>query len=955
MNLCKSVALVFTDVSLTQHTHLTHQPSASAFTIYIILWITKLIVLHTQNLVKSLSTARSSLHTLILGEADELKDPLLSSLHTEPYRLSMDFSDQDDLERARFATVLRNLKRDNIASFASLVRYSGHPSTGLIDVPATPRPVGCRLLSNITCGSYNAVFRVLFADGTLWVLKVPANGHHECWDAPAREALTSEAFTMRLIRRETSIPVPEVFAFDASYENELGCPFILMELIHGKLLQDVWFDQGVSQAMREQVRIRSLQGIAEAMTQLNSLAFNQGGSLLFDSKGNVVGIGSSNIVDLETQYANMRSTDYDNTMAFCQTGPFEDAKSYLLSSLETREGKHERCEVEQGAYKLLRLLIEWSIEDATVEEKPFVLAHPDLDKQNILVNDDGSLAGIIDWDWIAAVPRCVGCQSLPKFLTQDYDPARYGYDVEAGAPIQGHLADSPAELTCYRAIYAQFMESYLSKEDRLNLTKSRRHAAQVLKLRKQAAEMTRRSLIITSLHHAATVPSEMKKLMTYIFDQIEDITAAEWPEESSTADSGNFGDSEEAEDKDADNETSEVDNSDIVREESCIHSVECEKKADNIGHLSIDALMDEIEKLTDMSSTSTSKRDLEQGPAELDETSTAEPKMADIGVEAHRPETVEPTKGAHKARAARACGWFKEKLARGAKCLHKKPEKGDENASAGTNPGSRPRRTVRNVFGWTEKKLRRVASCLHCDSDDEDEAKTESQIESICNGGIDALQSLQDKLRHLREKLHREGNQSSEVSDVSEEEASQNQQAICVPKELSRAEKRSVCDRFVQMVKGNNLCLTADQQVAVAQWVIKTLQDPSFSETELDTACSHPHGTAESHPNDAHSGDDDSEIKTQCEEDREGGNQNGTGGSEGKEGTDEIGHRDDDEDELIEKPQAAVGPKAEGPTQEDLGDFYLMDVCIALAKDNLDERRMQRLRSGFFGLLKQTM
>ena len=858
----------------------------------------------------------------------------------------MNFSDQDDLDRARFATVLRNLKRDKIASFASTVRYSGHPSTGLIDVPATPRPVGCRLLSNITCGSYNAVFKVLFADGTFWVLKVPANGHHQCWDAPAREALTSEAFTMQLIRRETSIPVPEVFAFDSSYENELGCPFILMEFIHGKPLQDVWFDQGISQAMREQIRIRSLQGIAEAMTQLNSLAFDQGGSLLFDNRGNVVGIGSSNIVDLETQYANMRSTDYDNTMAFCQTGPFEDAKSYLLSSLETREGKHERCEVEQGAYKLLRLLIEWSIKDATGEEKPFVLAHPDLDKQNILVNDDGSLAGIIDWDWIAAVPRCVGCQSLPKFLTQDYDPARYGYDVEAGAPIQGHLADSPAELACYRATYAQFMESHLSKEDRLNLTKSRRHAAQVLKSRKQAADMTRKSLIITSLHHAAKVPSEMKKLMLYIFEQIEELTAAEWPEETSIADS------EEAEDKDADNETTEVDNSDIVREESCIHSVECEKKAVIIGHLSIDALMDEIEKLTDMSSSSTSKRDLEQDRAELKETPTAEPKMTDIGVEAHRPETVERTKGARKAGAARA---FKEKLARGAKCFHKKPENGDENASAGSNPGSRPRRTVRNVFGWTDKKLRRVASCLHCDSDDKDEAKTESKIDSICNGGIYVLQSLQKKLRYLREQLHREGYQGSEVFQVSEEEASQNQQAISAPKELSRAEKRSVCDKFVQMVKGNNLCLTADQQVAVAQWIIKALQDPNFSETKLDTACSHPHGTAESHKNDAHSGDGDSEIKTGYGEDRADGDESGTSGSEGKGDVEEIGHRDDNEDELIEKPQAAADPKAEGPRQEDSGDFYLMDVCIALAKDNLDERRMQRLRNGFFGLLNQTM
>ncbi len=51
---------------------------------------------------------------------------------------------------------------------------------------------------------------------------------------------------MYLIRRETTIPVPEVYAFDTTLENELGCPFILMELKYGKLLQDVWFDQEIS-------------------------------------------------------------------------------------------------------------------------------------------------------------------------------------------------------------------------------------------------------------------------------------------------------------------------------------------------------------------------------------------------------------------------------------------------------------------------------------------------------------------------------------------------------------------------------------------------------------------------------------------------------------------------------------------------------------------------------------
>ncbi len=132
------------------------------------------------------------------------------------------------------------------------------------------------------------------------------------------------------------------------------------------------------------------------MTQLNSLAFSQGGSLIFDPKGDVIGIGSSNVVDLETQYANMRSADYNNMMAFRQTGPFSDPKSYLPSLLDACEAEHKSCEAEQGAHKLLRLFIEWSNASTSTEEKPFVLTYPDLDKQIIIVKQDGSLAGIID-------------------------------------------------------------------------------------------------------------------------------------------------------------------------------------------------------------------------------------------------------------------------------------------------------------------------------------------------------------------------------------------------------------------------------------------------------------------------------------------------------------------------------------------------------------------------------
>ena len=773
---------------------------------------------------------------------------------------------------------------------------------------------------------------------------------------------------MRLIRRETTIPVPEVFAFDASLENELGCPFILMEFIHGKSLAEVWFDQEISQAKREQIRIRSLQGIAEAMAQLSSLTFSQGGSLFFDANGDVAGIGCSNVVDLARQYDNMRSEGYDNTMAFRQTGPFEDPRSYLVALLDAREGKKEQSVIRQGAYKLLRLFIEWSLLDAGGQEKQFVLAHPDLDNQNILVNDDGSLAGIIDWDWTAAVPHCIGPLSLPKFLVQDYDPGNYAYDVEAGEHKEGFLADSPAELACYRAMYAQFMESYLSKDDRVDFAKSHRYAAQVRKSRKEAADATRRSLITNTLHYAVQAPFEMRGLMIHLFEELEELTAAQ-RDESSTADEAEQNSVKEGDDRGENTKTGEVGNVDDAKEESCIDNTVAEEDTVNIGHLSIDELVDEIEKLMGMPSSGDTNRSTSQHSVEGPEF-----EAQSLGAE--------HTKQNRKPRVLRVCGWVKNKLDRGAKRLHKKAKKDHLPAKP---PSSTPLKATHTFCGWTEKRLRRVAACLHCCHDDDDKSRMELQDEAIRHGGVDILKSLQEKLIQLTQKLRRNGNNTSINIKTSGEKAPQNERITGESKELTRAQKRSVCDKFTRMVRGKGLGLSVEQQVAVAHLVVQTLQDPGVSDS--DPSISHDRSAVEAkrHEDNICLGISDSGNDSGYEEGHEDGvqgrddNTEETGqntnrvlnakptdqallhpsaeylsSTESKDVGTNLPQTTPNDQRSIEISQLAA-PKSDGPGPVDTGVFDLQDICIALTNGDLDERRMQRLKDGFFGLLNQTL
>lgn len=178
-----------------------------------------------------------------------------------------------------------------------------------------------------------------------------------------------------------------------------------------------------------------------------------------------------------------------------------------------------------------------------------------------------------------------------------------------------------------------------------------------------------------------------------------------------------------------------------------------------------------------------------------------------------------------------------------------------------------------------------------------------------------------------------------------------------------------------------------DQQIAVAHWVIATLQSPDFSDKN-----GHLDEKPERHEGDGNGRDGDSGNDSGYEEGQEDGNGTSADGTDGNDDTEEVEHRCNEENNTdstdqaameqssapslseksdhpatepagtisiegqpIEVPQAAVAPTAKKPEHVDTGAFNLFDICVALAKDDLDERRMQRLRDGFFGLLNQTM
>lgn len=133
-------------------------------------------------------------------------------------------------------------------------------------------------------GAYNAGLKVVFDDGAVWLLRFPRAG--KVHDGHADEKVAMEVAVIDMIRRRTTIPVPEVRAWGVAAENPLDLgPYIIMDFIQdGVSLNDLLRDPGSgTRLLREDLSDDEMKIIyrqlANFLLQLFSLDFDHIGSL----------------------------------------------------------------------------------------------------------------------------------------------------------------------------------------------------------------------------------------------------------------------------------------------------------------------------------------------------------------------------------------------------------------------------------------------------------------------------------------------------------------------------------------------------------------------------------------------------------------------------------------------------------------------------------------------------
>lgn len=232
---------------------------------------------------------------------------------------------------------------------------------------------------------------------------------------------------MRWVRENTSIPVPEVFGFDDSNDNEIGFEWILMEYMQGTSARKRWRSMSMEQKIALTERFAVFQFELSGLEKQESVFKGIGTldspeiDLQLDSKAPQTAPTPGRLVSPEFFMGDHLGYDI-------QRGPFRSTHDWLnailniiirhqnlvLEKSEDEDDIEDAEDILPAAQTLLALLPKTFPPDLTRSESS-ALQHHDLNLNNILVNEQGEVTAVLDWECVSALPLWMLAQ-MPKFL-----------------------------------------------------------------------------------------------------------------------------------------------------------------------------------------------------------------------------------------------------------------------------------------------------------------------------------------------------------------------------------------------------------------------------------------------------------------------------------------------------------------------------------------------------------
>ncbi|KAF9881519.1 hypothetical protein CkaCkLH20_00665 [Colletotrichum karsti] len=295
-----------------------------------------------------------------------------------------------------------------------------------------------------------------------------------------------EVATLSWIRRWTDVPVPEVFTFNDSNNDEIGFEWILMEFMPGASAYSRW--RGMSMAQKTAL----VEKIADYQAQiLNSgpqqEPFRGIGTPRLESSIDVQSEEGHVVISKMMSLAFFWGDNYDFDVP---RGPFRSSHDWLSSLIriiilnnqkvireaEDEDDKEDAERTLPIAQKLLDLLPRIFPAIQHPPERTF-LQHNDLSLQNILVDDNGNLTAILDWECVSAVPLWA-VTSLPDFLSglrREEKPNRDRYADESESDVSSRypILDNEGKQDIYWDHLLQYEQTRLREAYAARMRKSR--------------------------------------------------------------------------------------------------------------------------------------------------------------------------------------------------------------------------------------------------------------------------------------------------------------------------------------------------------------------------------------------------------------------------------------------------------------------------------------------------
>ena len=306
-------------------------------------------------------------------------------------------------------------------------------------------------------GQFSFTVPISFDDGVEWIAKCPRSNAVKLPEV-RRLMLESEVATLRLVRERTTIPVPQVFAWNSSDENPVGTAYIIMSRASGRLLSNCgwysWLSADGSESMSIQQKCKIYTQLGQIIHQLLLLRFPKIGSIFSVDPDEGFSVG---------QCIRIQTVEYGRADRGVPRGPFSSAMEYysMLADVQADEIRDSdlyigvffdsfpRMENYTGGYRdkdYRKAIDEWNERAErganTVENKldhrvfadllremipdmqlthpdqdGFPLEHADLGTHNLFVDADFNITCVIDWALCSTVP-------VPTLLTHPPLPSR---------------------------------------------------------------------------------------------------------------------------------------------------------------------------------------------------------------------------------------------------------------------------------------------------------------------------------------------------------------------------------------------------------------------------------------------------------------------------------------------------------------------------------------------------